>query len=726
MTDFLLEIFSEEIPAKMQKEAVKNFAEIAGEILLKSGLEIEKAQIKTFVTPRRLTLYLLNLKSKQIIPAVKKVGPAVNSDPKAVEGFLRSFGLKDVGQLEQVENNGKTCYAYNKPAGEVDVVEIIKKSLAPILQKMTNAWPKLMRWDIDGEANQARWIRPIRNIACMFGEQIIDFEFAGLRANNLTFGHLSKNFEPLKINNAKDYQEILKDNFVVLDHEQRKARIIQQIRKITFDGGFETVDHEEKSALFDEVTGLCEWPTALLASIDSNFMALPEEILILTLKLNQKYFCLRSLSGSKSLAPKFIFISNALTDSFANVVRDNEKIVRARLRDAEFFISEDLKTPLKARLTELKKVVFHQSLGSVFDKTLRLNALAKPLAVFVPHSDLSLIERCSSLIKSDLVTKTVSELPELQGKIGSFYAQKQGESDEIVAAIYEHYLPLGPTSQLPQTPLGIVFAIADKIDSIVGFFLAGDKPTSSRDPYGLRRAVLGIIRISLENNIAFPIRILVERSFNVYPAKLVKKLLLNGEENFYEAKKRLVEEVIIFFVERLKFYLKENENIRPDIVNAVIEEYLSDLDAHKYCDILYLKKKIKFLHDFISNGKNTNVIMLYKRAVNILTIEEKKDGKKYQGKPHLLSLRSKHELSLYRRIKRISNYFKKLIIKGEFALAFDLLNQLEKPLSDFFDNVVVNDENADLRENRLLLLSKIRALFAKVADLSKIELTNAA
>ena len=312
-------------------------------------------------------------------------------------------------------------------------------------------------------------------------------------------------------------------------------------------------------------------------------------------------------------------------------------------------------------------------------------------------------------------------LPELQGKIGSFYALKQGYDNKIAMAIYEHYLPIS-NSQLPQTSLGIALALADKIDSVVGFFLINEKPTSSKDPYALRRSVLGIIRIAIKYDLALPIRILIEKSLNNYPIKLQKKFLQNDQLNFYDNKKKLTEEIVIFFVERLRSFLKDQESTRADVLNLVIDEYLKDLEGHKLVDIIYLRKKIKFLNEFVSLESNKNIINLYKRSVNILIIEEKKDDRQYLGKPSILGLKSKYERTLNLRIKQISSEFNKLILKAEFNKAFSLLDLLETPLKNFFDHVTINDEDKNLRENRLLLLSRIRQLFSKIGDLSLINL----
>jgi glycyl-tRNA synthetase beta chain len=710
MSDLLLEILSEEIPAKMQKGAAENFLKISKEILTKNGLDLDDSQIVTFVTPRRLVLYLYRLDQFQTTPATQKRGPRTDANEKAIEGFLRANNLSTVSQLAQ--ENG--FYIYQQEESKIKTADIFKSCAPQILSKMVNAWPKLMRFDVEGLNVQPRWIRPVRNLACVFGDEKIEFEFFGLKSNDITFGRSAK---PLKITNAAHFEELLEDDSIVLNQAKRLHKIITQIHKIKFETGLELVD-DENSPLFEEVVGLCQSPTALLASIDEKFLELPDEVLILTLKQNQKYFCLKDKKGN--LAPKFIFISNAVIDaeSQKKIISDNEKVVRARLCDAEFFINEDLKILLADRVDDLKKIIFHQKLGSIFEKKDRLNTMSKFLSIFVPHCDLFLADDVADLCKADLTTKAVAELPELQGKIGSFYAFKQKLDKKIVAAIYEHYLPLGPNSALPQTPLGIAISIADKIDNICGFFLSGDKPTSSKDPYALRRAALGIIRISLAKNIAFPIRILVEKSLNSYPLKLQKILL---GDKFHENKKLLIEEIVTFFVERLKIYLKDSENVRADIANIVIEQYLSDLNSHKLIDILYLAKKAKFINDFVQNQQYKNLIELYKRSANILAIEEKRDQRKYDGKPNKL-LKNKYEKNLAAKIKEISKDFRKLTTIGEFSKAFGLLVVLETPLTQFFDNLTVNDEDRTLRQNRLLILSQIRSLFNDLGDLSKIDL----
>ena len=718
MSDFLLEILSEEIPAKMQKNAAQNFAEIAFEVLSKAGMLLKQEQLRAFVSPRRIALYIENINEKQITAASKKIGPKTSADKKALDGFLRANGLKNSDELQVVEHNGSQCYLLQKPASEINSSKILQENLPHILQKMSLAWPKIMRFDVPHSTEQAKWIRPIRNICCMFGSEIISIKFAGLKSNNLTYGHFLYSAQPLQIKVANDYKNLLRENFVIVDQDERKKKIIAQIHKIKTEQNLSAIDDEDKSALYDEVTGLCEWPTALAGEIDKKFMSLPEEVLILTLKLNQRYFCLRD--NKHHLSTKFIFISNAIisADDSKKIISDNEKVVRARLSDARFFVDEDLKTPLISHLPQLKNVVFHQKLGSIYNRLERIEEIAELLSIWIPHCDIAMVERAALLCKIDLITKTVGELPELQGKIGSFYAKEQGENSKIATAIYEHYLPLGPNSELPKTSLGIALAIADKIDIIVGLFLANEKPTSSKDPFALRRLALGVIRMSFTYNINLSLRVLIEKSFKTFEPKLLEKLLQEQNSN----KQKLGEEILKFFLDRLKNFLRDYQDIRKDVLNATIDEYITNLEQHKYCDILILAKKAEFLNHLVQNHDNDDLIKVYKRSANVLAIEEKRDGKKYIGKPSALWLKTKYDKSLKQLIQKITPEFKALTTKGDFDKAFKLLRLLEQPLTLFFDNVVVNDKNKKLRANRLILLSQIRTLFNEVADLSQIEI----
>jgi glycyl-tRNA synthetase beta chain len=711
MTDFVLEIFSEEIPARMQKNSAENFFKIAQEVFIKNNLNLSENSIKVFISPRRLVLILSNLSVEQIQNAQKKIGPKLDADPRAIEGFLKSTGKNKLEDLQIIDG----FYVFNKPELVTKTSEIIASSLPVILQKMQNSCLKLLRYDVDQEGNQAKWIRPIRGIVAMFDDKIIDLNFAFVQAKNISFDKFGNQ---IIINSAKDYEHILQKNNIIVDQHTRKQKIIKKLHKISHENYLKLPDNFEKSNFLDELVGLCESPEVLVGEIDNKFLELPSEALILTLQSNQKYICCTDFDNKFS--SKFLFVVDCEINenNVKKIIADNEKIMRARLTDLEFFVEEDLKNHLSDYVIKLQKVIYHQKIGTMLEKVERLKEMAKFLSIFVPHCEIGLIERAVDLSKADLATKAVAELPELQGCFGSFYATKQLENHKIADAIYEHYLPDGANSPTPQSPLGITLAIADKIDTLVGFFLVDEKPTSSKDPFALRRCALGIIRTSHQHNIAFPIRILVERSLKSYPLKLLKKHISNNKKDFFELKRKLIEEIVRFIVERLKIYLKEQEQVRQDVLNVVMNAYLESLESHKSVDILYLIKKIKFLDNFLSSDNHKKLIELYKRSTNILAIEEKKDNKKYRGRPSVLGFKSKYERLLYRRIKQISRDFYKFITKAEFEKAFALLAVIEAPLDHFFEHVVVNDVDNYARENRLILLAMIRDLFNEVGDLS--------
>ena len=715
MTDFVLEIFSEEIPARMQKNSAENFLKIAQEVLAKNNLNFDEDSIKVFISPRRLALILKNLDAEQIQATQKKIGPKLGSDTRAIQGFLKANGQNKIEELQVVDG----FYVFNKPELAMKTVDIIASSLPTIMQKMQNSWQKLMRYDVDNGNSQAKWVRPIRGIVAIFDEQIVDFNFAFIRAKNITF---DKNNNQILINCAKDYEHILQKNNIIVDQHSRKQKIIQKIHKITHENYLKLPENFEKSSFLEELVGLCESPEVLVGEIDNKFLELPDEALTLTLQSNQKYICCKYFDGKFS--SKFLFVCDCEINesNIQKIVADNEKIMRARLADLEFFVNEDLKNHLMDYVVKLQKIIYHQKIGTMFEKVERLKEMAKFLSIFVPHCEIGLIERAVDLSKADLATKAVAELPEMQGRFGSFYATKQLENYKISEAIYEHYLPDSASSPTAQSPLGIALAIADKIDTLVGFFLVDERPTSSKDPFALRRCALGIIRTSHQHNIAFPIRILVERSLKSYPLKLLKQNISTNKKDFFDLKKKLIEDIVRFIVERLKVYLKDQEQVRQDVLNVVMNSYLESLESHKSVDILYLIKKIKFLDDFLENENHKKLIELYKRSTNILAIEEKKDNKKYQGRPSVLGFKSKYEKLLYRRIKQISKDFYKFITKAEFEKAFGLLAVIEAPLDHFFEHVVVNDVVGNARENRLIVLSMIRDLFNEVGDLSQIEI----
>ncbi len=721
MKSFLLEIFSEEIPPLLQKKAADDFLQIAKSIFTEENLSFKNDDLQTFITPRRLILYIKNLKTKQTLPATQKIGPKVDANDKAIQGFLKANNLNNVSQLIKINNKGHQYYAFDIKEKSIKTQQILQNSLNKILLKSVNIWPRLMRWNVEGFEYQPQWIRPIRNLLCLFDNEIVDIEFANLKSNNLTFLNCQKKAK--QINDINSYFDLIKKQNIIIDFNQRCILIADMIKQKANELALETVNKANDN-LFEEVAGLCESPQILVGDIEPQFMSLPQEILILTLKNNQKYFCLTDKRGN--LSTKFIFVIDGNYQQLdkSKIILDNQKIVKARLSDAKFFTDEDLKIPLIDRASHLKNIIFHQKLGTVADKSKRLSYLTKFLAIFVPHCDLLMIDRLTTLCKADLTTKAVAEFPELQGKIASYYAHKNNENDKIVAALYEQYFPISANSNLPKTSLGVVLSIADKIDTVVGLFLSGDKPTSSKDPYALRRAVLGVVRISFYHNIAFPIRALIEKSLKSYPNKLLTKYINKSQNATYKDKKTLISDIIIFFVERLKVYLKETDKLNPEIVNAVIDHYLNDIDTHKYCDILYISKKIRFLDKIIFDDNRPPIITLYKRVSKILQIEEKRDNKIFLGRPSKISFRSKEEVALYKMTRRIQNKFAKLIYKSDFKEALNLIQNLEDPLIRFFDNITINDDDQKIRENRLILLAMVRSVFEKIYGLSNIDIPN--
>ena len=720
MAEFLIEIYSEEIPAKMQSRAAANFKQIFSEFFAKQNIHFEVDQIKSFVSSKRLIFLAPNLSEFQIIAATRKNGPKIDSASKAIDGFLKSVGISSVSELGKTETN----YYFDQRESKINTADILQKNLPNLLQKMSGLWPKTMKWQI----NQTHfWIRPIRNIFCIFNSKAISFEFAGISSNNKSYGHFldNDNFEVSDFNQYKNY---LNDTLVIFDGEERKKIILDKIKEICTKLNCKTIEElDDGNVLLNEVVGLVEYPEVLLGKIDDEFMCLPSEILVLTIKLNQKYFCLRD--EKDNLMPYFIFVSNVKANDKVKekIIADNGKVVKARLNDARFFIEEDLRLPLLSRLDSLKNIIFHEKLGSIYEKSRRLETLCEFISIWVPYADLSLADDLAKLAKCDLNTKAVTEFTELQGIIGGHYARIQEYKPEIYEAISEHYLPLGPNSSLPKTPLGALLSISDKIDTICGLFLINEKPTSSKDPYALRRAVLGIIRILINHKISLPLKIVIDKALNAYPSKVIKEIYSDktgGEVS--EIKQKLSLEIIDFFAERLKAFLKDNWNIKADVVNEIFATDLPILKDDKKCNLILLAHKAKFINDFVSNPLNLEVLELYKRAANIVAIEEKKDQIKYPSKHHENPssglLENKYEKLLYKKVKSITSKINKLTKNNKYDEAFILLNDLQHPLSYFFDHVVVNAEEKNIRTNRLLILANIRDLFDGIFNFSKVEI----
>ncbi|MES2677905.1 MAG: glycine--tRNA ligase subunit beta [Pseudomonadota bacterium] len=711
--ELLIEIYSEEIPARMQQKAVDDFRKIFAEFFIKQNIKFAEENLKTFITPRRLVLLVQNLDIEQISPAANKMGPKIDAPAGAIQGFIKSVGVSDINDLEKITRDNGEYYFYKQPEIKINTAEILEKNLHIILQKMSGTWIKSM--DLIDLKKQSNWVRPIRNILAIFNGKVLSFEFANLKSNNQTFGHLLAGKKPLQILDFIDYKNQLEESFVILDWAKRREIIVDEIKKIDPDSV------EKNSKLIDEITGLVEYPQVLIGKIDDQFKDLPEEVLELTIKLHQKAILFKNKNSLN-----FIFVSNVKTNEFniGKIIADNEKVVRARLSDAKFYIEEDLKIPFKSRVELLKNIIFHKKLGSLYDKVKRLEILNKFIVIWVADAKLSMAERLADLSKNDLTTKTVAELTELQGVVGKYYAKIQGEPEEISVAIAEQYLPTGQNSELPQTPLGIVAAISDKVDNICSLFLADEKPTASKDPFALRRAALGIIKIIFESKISLPLKIVVDQALNTFPSKALKTICPDkNNAEIKEIKTKLSVEIIQFFIERNKVYLKDQFVLRSDIVNQVFEEVLKDKN-NKKCDLLAISQKAIFINQFIGDAANLKIIELYKRASNIVAIEEKKDGKKYDGKISLIALKTKYERLLYKKVRIVNKLVKKDLKHNDLSAALLALSDLELPIKGFFDNVEVNCDNASLRINRLTILARIKDLFGQVFDFSKVELAN--
>lgn len=723
MSNFLLEIYSEEIPARMQLNAARAFKEYSFEILAKKNLTLCKDQITTFVAPKRIILMIEGFPATQTSPEKKIIGPKVGANERAVQGFLKSNNLTDIEQLEKIDHNKSQYFCYFQKESQASTKEIISGSIEKIIGKMTNSWPKLMSYASQKNGKTYKWIRPVRNILCLFDNKIVDLELFGLKAIDSTYGHFLNFGGLVKVSSIEKYQETLLKNFVIVDQDKRKKEIQDQIEVALKDKGLTTIDGYN-SEIFNELNGICEFPTVLIGQINKKFMSLPPEILTLTLKSNQKFLCLQDKNNK--LSKNFIFVCDAVCskDKFESIINDNQKVAYARLQDATFYIEEDLKKSFDDYYEELKDLTFHGKLGSVQEKTKRIESLAEFLSLWIAHCPINLIKDTAKFCKADLLMKTVAEFTSLQGNIGAYCAKEKGYDARICDAIGEHYLPVGNNSDFPQTPVGTAISIADKTDNIVGLFLANQRPTSSKDPFALRRNAIAVLRTCIHHDIKIPFRALVNKSLNLYKPKIIKTLLNESPKDSKNSIKRkaLIEDIVIFFIEKLKNILKEDYNCNADIINNIIDEYIENSENHRYCDVINLTNRVIYANKLVNDPENKSLIEAYKRSVNVLVIEEKKDGVTYNSKPHLLLLKQKEERKLYKVVKKITPTFRKLVKNGDFENAFKQLKLIQEPLKDFFDSTMVNDTNEKLRNNRLLILSSIRSLFAMVANFSKVEI----
>jgi len=703
--DLLLELFSEEIPARMQVRAAEDLRKLVTDRLVAAGLVYEGA--KAFVTPRRLALAVQGVPVKQPDVKEEKKGPRVGAPDGAVQGFLRAAGLTSISEAKvQPDKKGDFYVAVIAKPGR-PAIEVIAEIVPEVVK--TFPWPKSMRWGKQSaKPNALNWVRPLHSIVATFGPEteepeIVPFAVDGIDAGDETRGHRFMAPQPFRVRRLEDYAAKLEGAKVVLDPERRKEIVLADAQNLAFAQGYELV---EDAGLLAEVAGLVEWPVVLMGSFDEAFLAIPPQVIRTTIRNNQKCFVLRD-PRTAQLTNKFILVANIeAEDGGKAIVAGNERVIRARLADAKFFYETDLKTRLEDRLEKFKHIVFHEKLGTQWERIQRIERLAAELAPVV-DADVEKTRRAARLAKADLLTEVVGEFPELQGLMGKYYALAQREDASVAAACEEHYKPLGPNDSVPTDPVSIAVALADKIDMLVGFWAIGEKPTGSKDPYALRRAALGVIRIALATKNELVPRSLFEMHFKRVPSNLSDAEIANAGDSFQD-----------FFQDRLKVQLRD-EGARHDLVDAVLH-----LGA-KEAGIVSIVRRVEALGEFLDTDDGKNLLAGYRRATNIIRIEEKRDGREYVGKPDPALYRQDEERALASAIDTAKEEASAAVAREDFAAAMRSMAKLRPHVDAFFEKVTVNvaegAEREKLRENRLKLLNEIRDATRTVADFSRIE-----
>ncbi|MER9293690.1 glycine--tRNA ligase subunit beta [Mesorhizobium sp. M0510] len=768
MPDLLLELRSEEIPARMQRKAAGDLRKMLTDGLVEAGLTYEAA--REYWTPRRQTLDIrgLTARSKDISEEIK--GPSTSAPEQAVQGFLRKAGLSSIAEAH-VHSDPKKGDFYvahiSKPGRAAE--EIIAELVPGIIRNFP--WPKSMRWGpASAKPGSLRWVRPLQSILCTFGPEteepvVVDFEIDGIRSGNITYGHRFHAPDAITVRRFDDYVSKLEAAKVVLDADRRKEIILADARNLAFANGLDLVEDE---GLLEEVSGLVEWPVVLMGEFEEAFLAIPAEVIRLTIRANQKCFVTRTQGFDDALSNRFILTANIeARDGGKEIAHGNGKVVRARLSDALYFWTTDqgdlpdlreleasaekfgldLKKPLDQRMARLDHlgVTFHAKLGTQGERVERIARLAEELAPII-GADPALARRAAVLAKADLTTEVVGEFPELQGAMGRKYALLQGEHASVAAAAEEHYKPQGPSDYVPSDPVSVAVALADKLDTLVGFWAIDEKPTGSKDPYALRRAALGVVRIIVENGIRLTLRTVFALSMARYVVgdhfrKLDRQTeaaqhladLGVGEKTVRDLNKmvereqapsraeRIISEtqeralqiaadLLAFFHDRLKVYLRD-QGARHDLIDAVITPQSDDL--------LQIVRRVEALGSFLDTEDGKNLLAGTKRAANILAAEEKKKTAVAETVESAL-LREDAEKSLFAAVNQAEKQAGEAIQNDDFSAALLALSVLREPVDSFFEHVLVNDEDQAVRANRLALLARIRAATGQVADFSKI------
>jgi glycyl-tRNA synthetase beta chain len=775
MPDLLLELFSEEIPARMQGRAADDLKKLVTDRLVEAGLVYEGS--KAFATPRRLALVVQGIPARQPDLKEEKKGPRVGAPQGAIQGFLKAAGLASIAEakVEKDAKKGDFYVALIEKPGRA-AIDVLSDILPLVIR--TFPWPKSMRWG----SGRLTWVRPLHAIVATFGPEtedpeIINVSIDGIKAGDSTRGHRFLAPQAFQVKHFDDYAAKLEKAKVVLDAERRREMILADAKNLAFAQGYELV---EDKALLDEVAGLVEWPVVLMGSFDQAFLAIPQEVIRTTIRNNQKCFVLRD-PATANLVNKFILVANTeAADGGKVIVAGNERVIRARLSDAKFFYESDLKIPLENRLPKFRDIVFHEKLGTQWERIERIERLAVALAPIV-KANVAKAKRAALLAKADLLTDVVGEFPELQGLMGKYYAEAQGEDEAVAHACEDHYKPKGPDDLVPADPVAIAVALADKIDTLVGFWAIDEKPTGSKDPYALRRAALGVIRLVLDNKLRIAILPTIQLAYDhlvfsgdgyrcafsmnksvartgsgrefmrdvarenfdqhlpdvefigVFKGLIARPLtlklnpsleqewipeievesLLRDARIVARAPTGMAKDLLSFFADRLKVQLRE-QGARHDLVDAVFALEGQD-------DLLLIVRRVEALGKFLETEDGKNLLTGTKRAANILRIEEKKDSVAYSGAPDPELYRQAEERALARAIDVAKTEATRAIGREDFAAAMSAMAKLRPHVDAFFDKVTVNVDDKPLRVNRLKLLNLIREATRAVADFSKIE-----
>ncbi len=730
MPHLLLELFSEEIPARMQAKAADDLRSLITNGLVEAGLTYEGAQVHA--TPRRLVLAIDGLNAKAQDTREERKGPKVDAPQAAIDGFLRSTGLTIHQLTKQDDKKGAFYLAVISKAGRA-ATDVIAELVPATIRNFP--WPKSMRWG----SGTLKWVRPLHSILCTFDGEVVPFDVDGITSGNTTHGHRFMAPAAITARRFEDYDDSLRKAHVIVDATARAETIRAEAKNLSFAQGLSMIEDE---ALLKEVAGLVEWPVVLMGEFDANYLSVPPEVIITTIKNNQKCFCLKKADGT--LANKYLLVANSIArDGGTEIIRGNNKVIAARLSDAKFFWDQDRKVKLEDQLPKLDSITFHAKLGTQGERVKRIEALAGEIAKTI-GADVEKAKLAARLCKADLLTGMVGEFPELQGLMGRYYALDQGHDAEVADAMSDHYKPQGPSDSVPVSKIGQSVALADKLDTLVGFWAIDEKPTGSKDPYALRRAALGLVRILLEAQLQLPLAEIFEQHsllmLSVFssasvkldiplkyanaPPFLVQNLFekireavsLNNEAELLQAYVNVVAPdggVLSFIADRLKVYLKD-KGARHDLIDAVFA--LGGQD-----DLLMIVKRVEALTTLLSTDDGKNLLAGVKRAANILKIEEKKDGLSYTGDVDSSLLIKGEEKTLHQAINAAAALARKAVEAEDFEAAMKAIAKLRAPVDAFFEQVTVNDKDPNFRTNRLRLLNRIREATAEVADFSKIE-----